>query len=255
MNSIPSNCGNIDLVTDSQQALAEFKQDLFDIPGEPSEVRGGIKYFHNYLCQWAYNVPLKFNWVIIITAKNREYLLDNIYNLGNFYEPKGWNTYNSAQGTSKDELNSVVGCIFAQGVNIPGETINIEHAGITEGSNRGFINAPYVNGRSAFEPLEIGFLETNKSFVDGFLRPWSILVAHKGLIATPIESSIKADITVHHLARKDNSKNIIRKSFVFEDCAPINIGPETLDYSSSSDFPKLQAKFSYSKYYVTDHNI
>lgn len=255
MNLIPTNCGNIDLVTDSQQALAEFRQDLFNIPGEPSEVRGGITYFHSYICQWAYNVPLKFNWVVVITAKNRDYLMENIFNLSKLYEPTAWNTHNSAQATSKRELNSVVGCIFAQGVNIPGESINIEHAGITEGSNRGFINAPYVNGRASFEPLEIGFLETNNSFVDGFLRPWSILVAHKGLIATPIGSSIKADITIHHLARRDNSKNIIRKSFVFEDCAPINIPTETLDYSQTSDFPKLQAKFSYSKYYVTDHNI
>ena len=100
--------------------------------------------------------------------------------------------------------------------------------------------------------MEVGFLETNNSFVDTFLRPWSIIVAHKGLIATQLSDSIKATIKLHQLARngKDDTRSLIRKTFVFENCAPINISNESLDYSPSTDFPKMQAKFAYSRYYI-----
>jgi hypothetical protein len=153
-----------------------------------------------------------------------------------------------------DSVQNVIGCIFAQGVSIPGEKIKVEYSGITEGSNRGFINSPIIAGRSDFEPLQIGFLETNRSFIDGFLRPWSILVAHRGLIATENSSSIKARITIHQLARDGTDvQSRIRKSIIFENCAPISIASENLDYSSSSDFPKVQADFVYSKYYIVDN--
>jgi hypothetical protein len=85
------------------------------------------------------------------------------------------------------------------------------------------------------------------------MRPWSILVAHKGLIATSKDTDIKATIVVHQLKRIGTDwSSAIRKTFVFNNCAPINIASETLDYSSSSDFPKLQVKFAYSRYAVTD---
>lgn len=212
-----------------------------------------IPYFHETICSWAYNVPLKFHWVLMIYPNNKNYLLKQISGLNARYENKEWDVFESAKATTLESVQDVAGCIFAQGVVLPGENVNLDYAGITEGSNRGFINAPIINGRSNFEPLEVGFLETNRSFVDGFLRPWSIIVAHKGLIATRQEQDIKATIVVHQLARIGTDQNSkIRKSFIFNDCAPVNISGETIDYSSSSDFPKLQAKFVYSQYSITD---
>jgi hypothetical protein len=162
--------------------------------------------------------------------------------------------FESAKVTTLDSVQNVIGCIFAQGVVLPGEDISLEYAGISEGSKRGFINAPIINGRANFQPLEVGFLDTNRSFVDGFLRPWSIVVAHKGLIASrETEEDIKAAIVVHQLARNGTDKDsVIRKSFLFTECAPINISGETLDYSGGTEFPKLQAKFVYNKYAVYD---
>lgn len=252
MPNIPTNCGEINLAEGASQRLNEFTDTTLKSV-TPDVTKGGIVYFHNMLCSWAYSVPLKFHWVVTIQAKNKSYLLKEIAGINAKYENKGWDMFRSAQDTMKSPLHDVVGCIFAQGVNIPGETVNLDYAGITEGSKRGFINSPIANGRSDFEPLEIGFLETNRSFVDGVMRPWSIIVAHRGLIATESNKSIKADIIIHQLARDGTDRNSrIRKTFVYENCAPIFISPETLDYASSSDFPKLQAKFSYSQYYVTD---
>lgn len=257
MFNIPTNCGPLDLglqfANDALERTNRFRKSHIDMTSPPDLTHGRITYFHNVVCSWAFSVPLKFDWVVVINAKNKRYILNEIDNIGNKYETKGWNVGQSANQTNIPTVQDVIGCIFAQGVQIPGEKTKIDRAGVSEGSNRGFINSPIVAGRSDFEPLQIGFLETNNSFIDSFLRPWNILVSHKGLIATPNSSSIKADIIIHQLARNGSDINsVVRKTFVFEDCAPISIAPETLDYSSSSDFPKIQVEFAYSKYYITD---
>lgn len=243
LNGIASNCGII--------TPQIFK--TCNLGGMPTVTNNQIPFFNNMLCQWAYNIPNKFSWVMVITAHNRNYLLNKIKNTMPTYEPPGWDIRQSADATWTESTQDVIGCIFAQGVSIPGESINIDYAGVTEGSNRGFINAPIINGRENFKPLRAGFLETNKSFVDGVLRPWSIVIGHEGLIAKPRERSIKSDIFVYQLAKNGEcSPNIIRKAIIFRDCVPINIGEEELTYSNDSDYPKLQVDFVYNSYYVTE---
>lgn len=233
-----------------------FLQNHLNISNSPSPTFGGITYFHDKICSLAYSVPLKSAWVLFIYPNNKDYLLNQIKSLNSFYENSEWDVFSSAKKTTDNPVQNIIGCIFAQGVNLPGEDIGIEYAGITEGSKRGFINAPIINGRKDFELLDVGFLETNSSFVDSFLRPWSIIVSHKGLIAMPFEKDIKATIVVHQLARIGTDQNSrIRKTFIFNNCAPVNIAPETLDYANSSDFPKLQAKFAYSRYAITDSRL
>lgn len=254
MIAIPTNCGELDLGFSSQLFLNGFIQDHIQNTVPPSLESGGITYFHNTICNWAYNIPLKFQWVAVIQADNSSYLKNQIIQIGNRYEGKGWNVSNSVNDTTQDSVQSIVGCIFAQGATIPGEKLNVDYAGINEGSNRGFIKAPIINGRSDFEPLQMGFLETNRSFVDGFLRPWMIIVGHRGLIATDRSTSIKARITIHQLARTGTDvSSKIRKSFIFENCAPISVNSESLDQINSTDFGKIQASFVYSKYYVVDN--
>jgi hypothetical protein len=256
MANIPTNCGDID-PTKMIIATEDFIYNHTDTLGEAVIESKTIPYFHQTICQLAYNIPLKTSWVLVIEAENKSNLLNNITNLRT-YEQGAWNVRQSAGLIVDKALDNTVGCIFAQGIILPGENIGIDYAGITEeNSKRGFINAPFIKGRSNFEPLEVGFLETNNSFVDTFLRPWSIVVAHKGLIATNNESSIKATIKLHQLARngKDDKGALIRKTFIFENCAPINVSNESLDYAPSTDFPKMQAKFAYSRYYIQSSAI
>jgi hypothetical protein len=258
MAEIQTNCGILNPY-DFRKSVEDFANEQLNVNGQSSPTFKTIPYFHQLVCRWAYNVPLKFNWVLMIEPSNISHLLSEIGDINAKYERGKRNEWKVEQGASETNLpdvQNVVGCIFAQGVVIPGETVGIDYAGVSgEGSKRGFINAPFINGRSNFEPLEVGFLETNQSFVDTFLRPWSILVAHRGLIAMPREYDIKATIKVHQLARNSTDKSaIIRKTFTFEDCAPINISSESLDYSPSGDFPKMQAKFSYNRYTVQSYD-
>lgn len=258
MSLIPTNCGMLDLASTAFKMLNDFTSNHTDIAGSPDLTRNRITYFHNTVCQWAYNIPLKSDWVMVIHAKSpnhRQHLLGEISRIsdGN-REARGWEMSQSATATFNPAVQDVIGCIFAQAVDLPGETITHTHAGISSGFNRGFINAPIITGRSNFELLEIAFLETHRSFVDSFLRPWSILVGHRGLIAdTSPAKGIKADIYVHQLARIGTDRDsAIRKTFVFEDCAPLTISSEKLEYGVPGDFPKMQVKFSYNRYYIKD---
>jgi hypothetical protein len=53
--------------------------------------------------------------------------------------------------------------------------------------------------------------------------------------------------------KKPSAKDsIIRKTFVFEDCAPINIATEELTYGSSTDFSIIQTQFVFSRYYIQE---
>lgn len=241
MADIPTTCG---ILTPQTYELIKF--------GGPDIQQGHIPYFHQMICQWAYTIAQQFSFVIVIEAKNKDYLLGKIKSTIPNLEPPGWDVETMVDDTWKDSTQDVVGCIFAEAVRIPGENVGIEHVGINEGSRRGFINAPIVNGRDDFQNLEIGFKETNQSFVDGVLRPWSILVSHEGLLARPSNQSIKANIQVYQLARAISEPNmikpnVIRKHWTFADCAPINVVDEDLSYSST-DYGKRQVQFVYNSY-------
>lgn len=237
---LPTNCGN----------LTPRTFEPCSISGTPDITHSHIPYFHRMMCNWAYNIPLQFQWVLVISAQNISYLKNRIKQRIQEVEPDGWNISSTVDTTWTNATQDVIGCIFAQGVDIPGESINVQRVGVSEGSNRGFINAPIITGRSSFSDLQVGFLETNKSFVDGVLRPWSILVAHEGLVAQ--RNSIKADITIYELSKAGEcTPNIIRKQWNFRDCAPVMISSEQKTYSSN-DYPKRQVSFVFNSYQVTD---
>lgn len=242
MDGILSNCGTI---------TQKFFLDNPKINCQPDITHSHIPFVHQMFCRWAYQPALQFLWVLVIDAHDKNYLLNRIGNSMRTLEPPGWGTSQIISDTWTTQTQNTIGCIFAQGVNLPGESIKTEHVGIKEGSNRGFLNAPIINGRTDYEPMEIGFLETNQSFVDGVLRPWSILVSHEGLLARPRNESIKADIHVYQLAKAGETvPNIVRKAWTFKDCVPTFVSPEQLTYASSNDYGKRQAQFVYNSYHL-----
>jgi hypothetical protein len=244
MANIPTNCG----------VLTPQTFELITFGGNADVQSGHIPYFHQKICEWAYTIAQPFSFVIFIHAQDKQNIINKIKSDFPTLEPTGWDVSQVVDDAWADDVTEVIGCIFAEGVRFPGETINVERVGITEGSRRGFINAPIITGRSDFEPLEIGFMETNQSFVDGVLRPWSILAAHYGLLAR--SDSIKADIIVYQLARAINEtqnivrKNVIRKQWTFKDCVPIYVSPEDVTYDATSSYPKKQVQFVYNSYQI-----
>jgi len=238
---LPTNCGNI-----TPQSFETCK-----MAGSPDITQSHIPYFHRMMCNWAYNIPLNFQWVLVISAQNKSYLKNKIKQHVTTLEPVGWSMANTVDSTLSHATQDVIGCIFAQAISLPGETVNTEHVGVMDGSNRGFINAPIISGRGNFAALRTSFLETNRSFVDGVLRPWSIVVAHEGLIAK--QQSIKANIDMYELAKNGEcNPTVVRKHWHFKDCVPIIISEEEKTYDGGSDYPKRQVSFIYNSYYVSD---
>ena len=226
----------------------------FSFDGTPSIEHSHIPYFHRLMCNWAYNIAQQYSWVVVIDAISKQNLLTKIKETVPTYEPVGWDIKGAVDSTWTQETQDTIGCIFAQGVDLPGENLNIERVGITEGSRRGFINAPIANGRADFEDLQISFLETNQSFVDGVIRPWNILVAHEGLIARNEGESIKANIVIYQLAKAgETTKNIIRKKITFNEAVPTKVSSEQLVYGTS-DIGKRQCYFVFNSYTIESYN-
>ena len=238
-----SNCGII--------TPTVFENIVCQVPGVDI-THNRVPFFHRMMCQWAYSVPMVFDWVIVIEAENKDNLLQQIKQTVPSFEPSGWNIGRTVDDTWNESTQDIIGCIFAQAVDIPGETTSVERVGVSEGSRRGFINAPIISGRGDFGDLTITFLETNRSFADGVIRPWNILISHKGLIAQA--QSIKSTIHVYELAKLGAcTPNIIRKHWVFKGAAPVGISPESKTQSSSSDYGKRQTTFVFNSYYIDDH--
>lgn len=240
MANVPTNCGTL-----TPQLFEIFKHE-----GSPEITHSHIPYFHGMMCNWAYNAAQQYSWVVVIEAINKNNLLNKIKSTIPIYE-KDWDVSIMTDSTWTTSTQETVGCIFAQSVRLPGENTTVEHVGITEGSNRGFINAPIISGRNNFEPLEIAFLETNQSFSDGVLRPWKILVNHEGLLATTPDKSIKSNIYIYQLAKQgEQQKNIIRKIWTYYNAVPVMLTDEELNYEGN-DYGKRQVQFVYSRYSIT----
>lgn len=148
--------------------------------------------------------------------------------------------------------NQMTGCLFAQGCQIPQESLEYSRASFN--AQRGFMPGVVAGQRNDFNPLVIEFRETNTSFVDIVLRPWIILASHYGLATYPPEDlmkNIKTHIDVYQLALGPSRQHghIIRKKFSFYNCVPFQIAQQgmTHDVDSGTVAP-IDTQWMYSHY-------
>lgn len=234
---------------------------------KPSITGSHIPYFHSMLCQWAYSISSPFFWVIVIEAQNRSHLLKSIQSVGSI-EPtlKGkWEiSQNALNSVFNDQTQNVIGCIFADSIRIPNESLNIGVAGGAQGTN-GHLSTPIATGRGSNNNIQIGFRETNLSFADIFLKPWSIITSYKGLInddgrissnsgAAYWGGSIKSNIHIYQLATNGGVgdaciESVIRKEYHFYDAVPTNINSD--DLKSEAGSPNMrQVDFTFNYYTI-----
>ncbi len=219
---------------------------------------GHIPYMLSLLCEWPTAIPLSTMWVTLILPQNSDYLLNSIANIGRL-EVRGsnstgesWNVFQGLNEVYTPQTQQVIGCSFALGVELPGESMEIGWAGVPEHS-RGFLNGPIGSVRQNNTPLTISFLETNSSFVDMFVRPWMMLTTHKGFFAYPQEQSIKSTVHVFQLAKAGvYNAPIVRKRYSFFDVVPIAIPGEAVTRSESSNEDSRACQFAYNYYTMSD---
>jgi hypothetical protein len=94
----------------------------------PGLTENHIPYFHSMLCQWAYNISLSFFWVVVISAQQKSHLMKSILDVSKL-EPSmrgKWEvTDRETNALFNEQTQDTIGCIFADSVRIPGETLDI----------------------------------------------------------------------------------------------------------------------------------
>jgi hypothetical protein len=230
----------------------------------------GKSYRDHYLemlSTWSAALPNKFLWLVYIDNYPQMLTSEVIREWEkNGKTGRAWDFRWDIEKLTEAHYQQVQGCIFAQGVNIPGETYSTGYAELPQSAQRGFVPAIYGDTRAGPTELTVEFRETNTSFTDFLLRPWVILSAHLGLVArkgddpvagTRSSKNIKTRIRVLQLGKttRNPAKGTptIRKIFTFYDCVPTKINNSQLTYDSDA-MQLYDVTWAYRHYTVEDPN-
>lgn len=222
--------------------------------------QGPYDYYLGLLSQWPTSIALVSQWLVAIYFDDVNPLLANISNSLKGREQKSEWSYNGevinllTDGSLQNNVSQMMGCVFSRQVTLPSETIDVANQGLEYG---GFLPPATANTRGKYEPLSIQMLETNASFLDFVIRPWTIMVGYNGLVARAPGSpkNVKAaaiDVVMYGKIGAGVPLGI-RKIYRFKNCAPINIGSETYSYTEEG-LRTNDVKFAYDTYGVLDGN-
>lgn len=218
-------------------------------------------YYLDLLGKWPTGLGLASQWLIYfdftsVNALNQNFLTqltDKESALGS----EGWKYSNSVtkyllDGRLQYNIGNMTGCVFARQVSLPSENVNAGNEGLSYGGYQ----APATAGnREKYKKLTVTFLETNASFLDLILRPWTVLVGYNGLVARSSNSpkSVKcrfADVVMFAKTGVGNQMGI-RKIYRFYNLAPVSIDGEEYSYMSEG-MKYSNVSFAYDGYFVQD---
>jgi hypothetical protein len=205
---------------------------------------------------WFSSIPLNSQWVVLIDTYPRAISSDIIQNLEYVGgDKKGWDVSQPKGILTSYFYQKVVGCLFAQGVNIPNEKYDVQNLAIK--NNRGFVPGLIAGDRTGYSglPLVIEFRETNTSFMDMVIRPWVILASHYGFVARPGGDNdirnIKCTVTILQYTRSyQKVSQIPRKVWTFYNCVPTGLVDQSLTYSPDTEYEKYATYWTYTNYTV-----
>lgn len=172
------------------------------------------------------------------------------------YEPRlpsEWKIDKALDTITAKDFHTNRGCVLAQAVNIPGESLITSYEGT---QSNGFIRSRVGLGRQDFEALNISFLQTNVNFVDNVVRPWTVMTGHLGMIARPKNKKYRCDtVTIHRLGFESPDKPLIQlQTFYFHGVCPIAVEGEQLNYTATGNSITKGASFAYQWYTVNSDN-
>jgi hypothetical protein len=220
-------------------------------------------YYLNVLSEWPASVALASLWFVVLDIGNvpalRSRVSTNISNL----ESNGAFQWGIQDGTIKELVNekyqtkgvesSLIGCVFARQVGLPGESLTAGHEGLTYG---GYQSPATVTKRNVLDSLKITFLETNSSFCDFVIRPWIVLTGYYGLVARSSGSpkNVKCNfIDVYQFAKNGYQKAPkIRKMVRFHNVAPYRLNSTSFSQNEEG-ITNREVDFVYDTYSVMDY--
>lgn len=230
----------------------------FNIPGVP--LISTRDYFLLQLQSWLTSIPLQTQWIAVIDSFPYALRSDIIQGLERTDGgKKGFDIDQAKTLLTSYPFQKVIGCVFAQGAQIPGEMYDT--ADVPIDNNRGFVPGVVSGNRRGYAqmPLTLSFLETNTSIVDFVFRPWVMLASHYGLVARPGDLpgskdyfNVKSNMTLLCYTRSyQNISQIPRKVFTFYNITPTLINNINLDYQDEpSQATAYSVNFTYTNYTI-----
>jgi hypothetical protein len=166
-------------------------------------------------------------------------------------EPNAWDIESGLNVIVDNADYNKKGCLFAQAVNLPGESTIVNPEGIQKNH---YIQTTTGDGRSPYasNTLNISFLETNISFVDNVIRPWIITTGRLGLIARPPgETNYRQDISIYKLGVLTSKEApFVLMKYTFFGACPIEVGAEEFNYSPTTGPINRDVTFLYHNYKI-----
>ena len=230
----------------------------FNIQGAP--LVSTRDYFLLQLESWLTAIPLQSQWIVLIQpfpACINTQILQGLERTGGDY--KNFNIDQAKNILTSYPFQKVNGCLFAQSVQIPSETMNTTP--ISVANQRGFLPGILSNGRSQYNStLTIDFLETNTSFSDFVIRPWVIAAEHFGLVAREKDSdrsrdvrNVKSTMYVMEYSRTfQNVSMIPKKVWTFFNCVPTSVESYSLGYDEPTTAPRMKTQWTFTNYAVAN---
>jgi hypothetical protein len=221
-----------------------------------------IPNFLKTLNSGTFSIPIEANFVIEIEdLMGTGGIIDKLNQVNEIISPTdGYVNVTSPQYWSYKDLAQDTNLFFANGVTIPGETSTTERVGTNQsGLHGGLLTAPILKGRNNLANLDVNFFETNLSFIDSVLRPWSIAIAQFGLFArgdSPAaqQQNFKTKIIINFLNKEQGSGDtIIRKRVTFSDAAPVSVAGFDASFGATGKNVGLRTTkttWTYSKYKI-----
>jgi len=224
------------------------------------ELGGQIPFFlESFLSKPASALPKGAQWILVFEGSFNPERGNNDYNdvlpvpaikkIARSFEPQVWDIDGAIDATLKKDYQTTKGCMFAQAVQLPGESNQVNPEGFQQS---GFIRTFVGAGRDPFPNLQVSFLDTNISFADNVIRPWVVATAHLGLIARNGEDNYRCNMSVYKLGviSVDKTPFILQKYTFFGAC-PVNVTGEEYNYTQTQNPISREASFIY-HYYTID---
>jgi len=212
------------------------------------------KEFYTALTRHSDSLALSQLWVCAFNMQQLRGVGGHLEEVLNRYEVDTWNTKaEGIKGVADQSLNPAAWSkvtphskagdvyLFVQGISFIPDGLNVSRLGPSGvGATKGIVS----DGRLDLNASNITFLETNISFIDGFIRPWSVAVAHR----SPKDPRLRCDIELFALQKWSLYEPLeVRKSMVFKNAFPINIDAEEYNYTGDKIINR-QVQFAFDRY-------
>ncbi len=218
-------------------------------------VKNNVSFFlDNFLGRPASAIPKGAQWAISFELGKKS-LMETIYpaiQVAYSYEPGGtdaWKTQEAARAILTDEYQKTRGCLFCQAIALPGETQTVNPGGNIQ--SNAFIRSYVGAGRNDFPLMRMTFLDTHVSFVESFLRGWSLATSNFGMIARSRDDqkNYRTDLVCHKFGITPSGPYIIQ-TMTFKDICCISVSEEEYNYNPGTAPVLREAQFVYNSYSV-----